>query len=400
MQTKVGSVSCTWAITNGGIDLGTTPLELLPSQFQCGNITRMGVITGKSGKTYWLDLDNLGGYQNGPNKLDNVIQVTQNENSVYAGAGVYPLEGGYIYINVIQFPTHVFKFSCDNGVASFIHVADSPEDNAYILGVGHGTVTSLNGQAGTGLLWTSDVEGSNLRIYNAVPNNGLLTEINSFVTPGTTKFTRPVFGDGVVFQGTTLGYIYAYGSPVNLPMNCTAPQFGLVNLNSTSQPMSVQCQANTALTVTAASLLGNPNFVISGLPMLPYQVAQGQNFTFQATFIPMIVGPLSSSVILNTTQQTSGFATNTPVQLKGSGQSQAALLTVSPNTVSWNGVITGQEIGGVNQSLTFTNAGNSVLQITSIKYSLVGETGPWVDRRRHISLCVYLLQRSHQHPTK
>jgi hypothetical protein len=80
-------------------DLGTTPLELLPSEFSCGDVKRIGVVTGKSGKTYWLNLDNLGGYQNGPNKLDDVIQVYQNENSVYAGAGVYPLEGGYIYIN-------------------------------------------------------------------------------------------------------------------------------------------------------------------------------------------------------------------------------------------------------------------------------------------------------------
>jgi hypothetical protein len=80
-------------------DLGTSPLELLPSEFSCGDYQRIGVVTGKSGKTYWLNLDNLGGYQNGPNKLDDIIQVYQNENSVYAGAGVYPLEGGYIYIN-------------------------------------------------------------------------------------------------------------------------------------------------------------------------------------------------------------------------------------------------------------------------------------------------------------
>ena len=50
-------------------------------------------------KTYWLNLDDLGGYRNGPNSKDRVIQTFQNENSVYAGAGVYPLEGGYIYIN-------------------------------------------------------------------------------------------------------------------------------------------------------------------------------------------------------------------------------------------------------------------------------------------------------------
>jgi hypothetical protein len=42
-------------------DLGTSPLELLPSEFACGSIARMGVVTGKSGKTYFLNLDDLGG---------------------------------------------------------------------------------------------------------------------------------------------------------------------------------------------------------------------------------------------------------------------------------------------------------------------------------------------------
>jgi hypothetical protein len=86
-------------LDGGDRDLGTSPLEILPSQFSCGSMKRIGVITGKTGKTYWINLDDMGGYQNGPNQLDDVIQVTQNENSVYAGAGVYPLEGGYVYIN-------------------------------------------------------------------------------------------------------------------------------------------------------------------------------------------------------------------------------------------------------------------------------------------------------------
>ena len=58
----------------------------------------MGIVTGKSGKTYILNLDNLGGYQMGQNKLDAIPAWWQNENSVYAGAGVYPGEGGYVYI--------------------------------------------------------------------------------------------------------------------------------------------------------------------------------------------------------------------------------------------------------------------------------------------------------------
>jgi hypothetical protein len=359
-------------------DLGTSPLEILPSQYSCADVSRIGVVTGKSGKTYWLNLDNLGGYQNGPNKGDAAMQVYQNENSVYAGAGVYPLEGGYIYINVVNYQTHVFKFSCTNGVPFFTKVADSPEFNAGALGVGHGTVTSLNDQPGTGLVWVSDVEGLNLRIYNAVPVNGNLTLINSFNTPGTTKFTRPVFGDGVVYQGTTQGYLYAYGSPVNLPMNCTSLNFGTSNLNSTSPPQTVQCQADTALTVTAVALTGNPNFLLSGLPVLPLNVAAGNNFSFQAVFAPESVGPLSSSVIVNTTQPVSGYSINTPIQLRGIAQSQQPLLTISPNTVSFSGVITGQQPGGVNQSVIFNNLGNAIAAITSIQYSTVSETGPWI----------------------
>ncbi len=367
------------ALDGADKDLGTSPLEILPSQFSCGVYQRIGVVTGKNGKTYWINLDDMGGYQNGPNKLDAVIQVTQNENSVYAGAGVYPLEGGYIYINVIQYKTHVFKFSCSNGIPSFTQVADSPEKNAYVLGVGHGTVTSLNDQPGSGLVWTSDVEGANLRIYNAIPQQGVMQLINSFVTPGVTKFTRAVFGDGIAYQGTTQGYLYAYGAPVNLPMDCSAPyDFGTVSLNATSTKATVQCQAKTALTVTSIGLSGNNNFIISGLPTFPLQVAAGSNFSFGAVFAPKQIGSLQSDVLVNSTQAAAGYSVNTPVRLKGIAESTAPVLSITPNVLSFDGTITGQAVGGVNQTVIWSDLGNGPLTVRSISYSLVSETGPWV----------------------
>ncbi|ERF72227.1 hypothetical protein EPUS_02114 [Endocarpon pusillum Z07020] len=367
------------ALDGADKDLGTSPLEILPSQFSCGVYQRIGVITGKSGKTYWINLDDMGGYQNGPDKLDDVIQVFQNENSVYAGAGVYPLEGGYIYINVIQYKTHVFKFSCSNGIPSFTQVADSPEKNAYILGVGHGTVTSLDDQPGTGLVWTSDVEGANLRIYDAVPQQGVLRLINSFVTPGVTKFTRPVFGDGIAYQGTTQGYLYAYGAPVNLPLECSGPyDFGVASLNTTSATRAVQCQAKTALTVSAIALSGNNNFVLSGLPTLPLQVAAGTNFTFNAAFAPKQIGSLQSDVVVNTTQAAAGYSINTAIRLKGVAESTAPVLSITPNVLSFDGTIVGQSVGGVNKTVIWSNLGNGPLTVSGIQYSLVSETGPWV----------------------
>ena len=243
--------------------------------------------------------------------------------------------------------------------------------------MGHGTTTSLNGQAGTGLLWTSDVEGANLRIYNAVPSNGYLTLINSFVIPGVTKFTRPVFGDARAYIGTTQGALYGFGSPVNLPFNCSAPyDFGTVALKNSSAPLTIQCQAVVSTVVTAVSLAGNKNFVISGVPTLPVTVQQGSNFSFQAVFSPAQVGPLSSSVLLNTTAN--GYSPNMPVALKGTGESLNPLLAVNPNTVSFSGVVTGQLQGGVNSSVIFYNQGDMALNITGIDYSIVSEGGPTV----------------------
>ncbi|KAL3962423.1 hypothetical protein ACCO45_003946 [Purpureocillium lilacinum] len=344
------------ALDGADKDLGTSPLEILPSAFSCGDAKRIGVVTGKSGKTYWLNLDNLGGYRNGADGLDDVIQVYQNPNSVYAGAGVYPLEGGYIYINVIQYPTAVFKFSCNGGKASFAKVAESPAANAYILGVSHGTVTSLNGQPGTGLLWVTDVQGLNLKIYNAIPKDDKLVMINSFNIPGTTKFTRPVFGDGIVYVGTNQGYVYGFGSPVNVPLNCTSPvDFGNVDIANSSSSQPISCTANIDVTVTGVALDDTTNFQVSGLPTLPLQVPKGQSFTFNGLFKPTSVGFISDDILVNTTNSVAGYSTSTHARLTGTGQSSGALLGLSPNTITFKGVVTGDDPSGVSETLVVSN---------------------------------------------
>ncbi|KAL8669506.1 MAG: hypothetical protein Q9168_005908 [Polycauliona sp. 1 TL-2023] len=363
-------------------DLGTTPFELLPpSTFSCPNAKRMGVVTGKSGKTYFLNLDNLGGYQMGANKLDAIPQPPiQNENSVYSGAGVYPLEGGYVYVNVIQYQTHVFKFSCDSsGNPAFTKVADSPEKAAYVLGVGHGTTTSFNGQEGTGLYWMTDVDGYNLRIYNAVPKNGALELIKSANIPGVGKFAKPVFGDGTAFVASNRGILYAFGSPVNLPLSCTSPNdFGKTSINATSAAKTIQCQANVYTQIKSISLKTPTNFQISGLPSLPVDVQAGNNISFQAVFNPVAPGPLSTDVTISTSQGDIKFAPNTPVSLKGVGTSASPLLAVSPNVVTFNGVIVDQNDGGATESVIFSNVGDGNLTVLGLDYSTVSETGPFI----------------------
>ncbi|KAH8883555.1 WSC-domain-containing protein [Thozetella sp. PMI_491] len=350
-------------------DLGTSPLELLPSEFACGTVTRMGVVTGKSGKTYFLDLDNLGGYKMGTDSSDAVLGIYQNENSVYAGAGVYPAEGGYIYINVIKYPTHVFKFSCDNGVPSFTKVADSPISNSAILGVGHGTVTSLDGQAGTGLVWINDRQGDSLRIYKAIPEDGAMVLVKSFkASMGMTKFTRPVFGDGVVYHALSGGLV-AYGAPTTPALNCSsAVDFGKGELGNVSTPVTITCAAKFPLTAAAASVQDADNFGISGLPTFPLTLAAGATFSFQAAFHPTSVGLLTSSIFVNTTNgNTKGYSKRTSVRVSGTGETSDPLLSVTPSAIVFNQVVTGQTSD--SQSLIMQNLGNAGLSISSIHFS-------------------------------
>jgi hypothetical protein len=206
-----------------------------------------------------------------------------------------------------------------------------------------------------------------------------MTQIAGFNIPGTTKFTRPVFGDGIVYMGTTQGYFYGFGSPVNLPINCSSPyDFGTANLKNATAAKTVTCKANIGVTVTNVNLTGNANFNITGVPTLPLNIAQGGTFSFQSYFNPQTVGPLSSDVVVATTNNAAGYSTSTPITLKGNGQSVNALLSVTPVTLAFQGAITGQQSGGVNQSLLINNQGNSPLTIENIQYSLKSETGPWV----------------------
>ena len=326
----------------------------------------------------------LGGYQMGPSKKDAVLQVVELKNSVFATAGSYPGtpdEGAYVYINVVQHETVVFKFSVGpNGEPVFTQVAETPEKTAFVLGVGHGTTTSLNGQPGTGLYWVTDIQGLNLRIYDAVPQDGKLNLIKGLNVPGQIKFSRPTFGNGRVYLTTSTGDLVMVGSPVNPPLLCTSPiQFGEVTIGDPAGiEMEVSCRANIATTVTSIGLRVKTDFTLANVSTLPRAMTAGQNITFKATFFPKAPGPLSDDVQIGTTNGVANYATNTPVALRGIGRSLNPILFISPNTVSFPGIITGENTDGVERSFVLYNQGDTELVISDYDLSSVSESGPWL----------------------
>ena len=218
-------------------DLGTSSFVLLePNVFSTSKVQRIGAVAGKTGKLYFLNLDDLGGYQMGENRKDKILQTIALEGPVFASAGTYPHDGGYVYISPVGRQTVAFKFGINsNGDPVFTQAGKTTETTAGRQGVGHTTVTSMNGEPGSGILWISDVDGANLRAYGTIPVNGVLPTLALLNNVAQMKFSRPSFGDGRVYLTSHTGYITAFGSPVNMPLNCSSPyDAGTVSIGNTS----------------------------------------------------------------------------------------------------------------------------------------------------------------------
>jgi iron transport multicopper oxidase len=87
------------SMDGGDRDLGSSGIAGLdPSVFKGNAVQQVGCAVGKNGKAYVVDMNNLGGYKNGPGGGDAVLQTLAmpGGGTIFGGVGSYPLEGGYI----------------------------------------------------------------------------------------------------------------------------------------------------------------------------------------------------------------------------------------------------------------------------------------------------------------
>ncbi|KAL6711364.1 hypothetical protein ACN47E_005895 [Coniothyrium glycines] len=202
--------------TDTGQDIGSGGFAILDSAvFSTPSVTRIGVATSTNPRMYIQDADNLGGYRQGPNGTDGILQTIALDGEVFGGIGSYPLEGGYIYVNPGNAPLSAYKFtpqpSASHAPTSlFTLAAKSSLDNAHWGGVGVPSVTSNHGRPGSGIVWVTDVRRG-LLAFKAVPVNGSLVELSLPRIEGAGKFGRPVFGDGRVYMVDGKGRLICLG---------------------------------------------------------------------------------------------------------------------------------------------------------------------------------------------
>ncbi|KAL8818955.1 MAG: hypothetical protein Q9223_002519 [Gallowayella weberi] len=372
----------------GDQDFGSGGIALLdPGTFSGTGVSKIAVTSGKNGKIYILNANNLGGYKLGPGQTDGVIQTIVTNKAVFGGVGSYPLEGGYIYSTPVGYPTYVYKLGHNGaGIPVFSQVGQTPEKSAGRVGVGIPVITTFQGKAGTAILWMCDPDAG-LRAWYAVPgDDGKLKRINIPQVNGLNKFQRPAFGDSRLYVTDATGTLYCLGSPVNLPLNCTSPvNFGSVSLGASASQI-VSCKANIPITKISSITVGDLHFEVNpgDLPQGP--VAKGATFSFpvkwnlerttvtnaqNASYGNTAPGIKSTALTLQTVNGVEGYSAKFPISLTGTEVSAKPFIVVAPITVDYSGIVITDPKNIPTNSLPFviSNAGASPLTITGYAFT-------------------------------
>ncbi|KAI4247917.1 MAG: hypothetical protein LQ352_006058 [Teloschistes flavicans] len=373
----------------GDRDLGSGGVALLdPTVFKGTNgVTRMAITIGKNGKAYVMNADNLGGFKLGSGATDNILQTIISPNAVFGGAGSYPLEGGYVYFTPVGSPTLVYKLGLDqNGSPLLSKVGQSADSSAGRVGVGVPTVTTYKGQAGTGIVWVTDVEAG-LKAYKAVPDSsGNLVRITIPPTGGLNKFQRPAFGDGRLYVTDSNARLICMGSPVSIPLNCTGPvDFGDVTIGQT-KTVKVQCTALIPITSINGIKIQDATFQASNSSLPQGSLKTGDQFSFPVTwnltqesihdasgasFGAVSPGVKTSSLVISTTNGVAQYSNSLPITLQGNEVSSAPFLSLSPQEVDFGGIVVGSPgaATGLDSAFIIANIGSSPLKVTGYAYT-------------------------------
>jgi iron transport multicopper oxidase len=316
---------------------------------------------------YLLNRDSLGGLMQGPESGDKVVQRIGPRGGVWSRPGVWPGEGGYVYIPTSSGSSggghlDVYKYSSSSGQPS-LSLAGSSGD-VFGWGSGAPVITSNGTTSGSALVWivwSTDRSGAGgqLRVYNPVPVNNEPVLVKKWSIGTATNYSMPGVGEGRIYVGNREGKVRAFGSPVAQPLSGSPTEFPTTIVGKSTQK-TVTLTANEDLTLTSLESSSSQFATGAPSPALPASLKAGEQISIPVTFTPTKTGLVSASLTA-----TIGGGATTQFVLSGTGQAEGPHLEVTPHFVSLPGVPVG---GQVSQTVTFTNVGAAPLTIT--KYEL------------------------------
>ncbi len=344
----------------------------LPNEyFGTPSIPHLAVAVGKDGYVYLLNRDNLGGIGQGPSDSDDVVQRIGPYGGVWSRPGVWPGEGGWVYIPTASGGTstvgssgnlRVYQYGLSGaGTPTLSLQATSSE--AFGFSSSAPIITSDETIPGSALVWivwapNGTGEGAQLRAYDPIPVNGEPMMLWSSPIGISSKFATPGVGAGRLYVGTRDGHVIAFGSPVTPILSGSPTAFGTTTVGDSAE-RTLMLTATEPLTLS--KLESSSSQFTLGTPSLPLpaELTTGQTIQVPITFSPTGSGPIGGMVTATTsTGKTASFG------LSGTGRVAGPKLEVSPLVVTFDGTAIGEH---ASAGATFRNVGASPLTIEKVK---------------------------------
>jgi hypothetical protein len=333
-------------------------------------IPHLAVAVGKDGYVYLLNRDDLGGIGQGPSGADDVVQRIGPYGGVWSRPGVWPGEGGWVYIPTASGGTssggssgnlRVYAYGTSGTGSPTLSLRGTSSD-AFGFSSSAPVITSNGTAPGSALVWVvwapnGSGSGAQLRAYDPIPVAGSPVLRWSAPVGTSSKFALPGVGAGRLYVGTRDGHVLAFGSPVTAVLSGSPAVFPTTTIGESSE-QTLTLTATEALTLSSLES-SSPQFTL-GAPSiaLPATLSSGQEIQVPITFTPTATGPAGATLTAQTaTGKTAAFS------LSGVGQAAAAKLEVVPPLVTFGGTTVGTSLSA---GATFRNVGAVPLEIEAV----------------------------------
>ena len=341
------------------------------ADFGTPSIPRLAVAVGKQGYVYLLNRDSLGGLGQGPAGGDNVVQRIGPYGGVWSRPGVWPGDGGWVYIPTASGGNsatgsagnlRVYEYGLSGNGTPTLSLQGTSTD-AFGFSSSAPVITSSATTSGSALVWiiwapNASGTGAQLRAYDPIPVEGHPVLRWSAPIGTSSKFATPGTGAGRVYVGTRDGHVLAFGSPVTPPLSGTTTTFGTITDGGSAQ-RTLTLTANEPLTLTGVTSSSTQFTIGSPSPALPATLAKGQTIELPLTFTPTGTGQIAATLTA-----TLGTGETATFELSGSGQAAGAKLEATPPLVTFGATTVGGHLAG---SATFRNVGGEALTVNAVQ---------------------------------
>jgi iron transport multicopper oxidase len=187
------------------------------------------VAVGKDGYVYLLNRDSFGGFKQGSGGGDNVVQRIGPYGGVWSRPGVWPVDGGWVYIPTASPNAQTGNSSSGNlntfkggasGSGQRTLALQATSADAFGFGSSAPVITSEGTKSGSALVWlvwapNNTGVGAQLRVYDPIPVEGKPVLRWSASIGTSSKFAVPGVGAGRIYVGTGDGKAHARSRPLD-----------------------------------------------------------------------------------------------------------------------------------------------------------------------------------------